>query len=79
MFFSLELPQGLYYRSANSKDSVETALMRRLTRAVAVRQCDKYPFTCSASNLDLFLKTSLIYSFHFLKLKVKVEFPGNES
>ena len=35
MRFCLKLPHGLYYMSANSKDSGETALMRRLAWAFA--------------------------------------------
>ena len=44
MRFCLKLPQVLYYMSANSKGSGETALMRRLARAFVGRLCDKYPF-----------------------------------
>ena len=45
--FLPEDSQGLYYMSANSKGSGETALMRRLARAFAGRRCDKYTFDCS--------------------------------
>ena len=42
-----KLPQGLYYMSANSKSSGETALKRRLAWAFAGRLCNRYPFlTC---------------------------------
>ena len=40
----LKLPQGLYYMSADSKGSRETAFIRRLTGAFAGHICDKYPF-----------------------------------
>ena len=43
--FCLKLPQSLYYISANSKCSGETALMHRLVWVFfAGHLCDKYPF-----------------------------------
>ena len=44
MLFSPEASSGLYYMSANSIGSGETALTRRLTRAFAGRLYDKYSF-----------------------------------
>ena len=57
MRICLKLPQGLYYMSANSKGSGETALMRRLAWAFAGRLCDKYPFPIAWLN---YLVTNLI-------------------
>ena len=44
MLFCLNLSQGPYYMSANSKGSGETAPMHRLVSAFAGRLCDEYLF-----------------------------------
>ena len=49
MRFCLKLPQCLYYMSANSKGSGETAHMCRLARAFPGRLYDKYLFLCAGS------------------------------
>ena len=63
----LKLPQDLYYMSAYSKGSGETALMRRLARAFAGRQCDKYPFLICWLKLgfDIFV----LIARHFRKVE----------
>ena len=80
-FFCLKLPYGLYYMSANSKGSGETALTGRLTSAFAGCLCDKYSFLMCWLIFCAFCVPSRKHTYNFDPLKphfyiVKLGFTG---
>ena len=65
-FFRLQLPQGSYYMSANSKGSGKTALKCRLALAFTGHLCHKYPFLmCSLICGTFFLIFKESRAWHF--------------